>query len=76
MDISNIFEFLGKVVALVGVLFALYRWWMREEHFPRVNFDIDVEIIDREDNKYALNVVATLENKGKRLGISLILNII
>ncbi len=65
MDISNIFEFLGKVVALVGVLFALYRWWKREEHFPRVNFDIDVEIIDRKDNKYVLNVVATLENKGE-----------
>lgn len=69
MDISQFFEFFGKGVAILVALFGLYcafeKWWKREEHFPRVNFDLNAELIDHKDGKIILNIVATLENKGQ-----------
>ncbi|MDO6583389.1 hypothetical protein Q4491_18775 [Photobacterium sp. 2_MG-2023] len=68
MDISQFFEYVGKAVSLSAALFGLYcvvlKWRKREEHFPRINFGIDAEVIDTVDGMVILNVVASLENKG------------
>lgn len=68
MEISQLFEIIGKGVSLVAAVFGVYwaieKWRRREEHFPRVNFDLRVEVIDHKNGKIILNVVAILENKG------------
>jgi hypothetical protein len=68
MEISLFFEYLGKGISLIAAIFGFYwaleKWWKREEHFPRINFDLDVEVIDRRAGYIVLNIISTLENKG------------
>lgn len=62
------FEIIGKATTLIGavlgLIWAFEKWWRREEHFPRVNFDIEIEHVDQTDEFYLINVLAKLENKG------------
>lgn len=68
MEISTFFEYLGKAVTVLasalGLIWAFEKWWRREEHFPRINFDIKIDIIDHKDGSHIINVLAILENKG------------
>lgn len=47
-----------------GIYCAIDKWIKRKEHFPRVNFDITIQIIDFHDDKIILNVIASVDNKG------------
>lgn len=68
MEISQLFEYLGKGISLIAAIFGFYwafeRWRKREEHFPRINFDLEVEIIDHKNGQIIINVISTLENRG------------
>lgn len=68
MEISLVFEYVGKIVSLIAALSGFYwafeKWLRREEHFPRINLDIDATVIDQNNDKIIFNIVATLENKG------------
>jgi hypothetical protein len=68
MDLSHLFEFIGKAVsamaALAGGWWAFEKWRRRDEHFPRVYFEVTVKFIGSKDGQIVLELLASLENKG------------
>lgn len=58
----------GQIVtALIGigaVVWAFRKWWLRDEHFPRIVFEVTVNFIGHKDGKLVCELVASLENKG------------
>jgi hypothetical protein len=68
MDWSNLFELLGKTVsvlaAVAGGWWAIEKWRKRDEHFPRVFFEVGANFVGIKDGQVLVELVATLENKG------------
>lgn len=68
MDWSATFELLGKLAsglaALAGGWWAFEKWRRREEHFPRVYFEVSVNFLGVRQEQIVAELVATLENKG------------
>jgi hypothetical protein len=68
MNWSQLFELLGKfvtaVAAVVGAWWAVEKWWRRDEHFPRVYFEVSANFLGSRDEHIVLELIATLENKG------------
>jgi hypothetical protein len=68
MDWTELFSLVGKVtstvLAVAGGWWAFEKWRKREEHFPRIAFEVSVNFIGLKDAKIICELVATLENKG------------
>lgn len=68
MDSSLLFETLGKVVsalgAVVGAWWAFERWRKRDEHFPRVCFEVSVNFVGSKNGQIVVELISTLDNKG------------
>lgn len=68
MEFEQFFKYMGIAVtgvgSLSGAIWVFRKRWVRDEHFPRVAFDLKVNIIDEIDGQHILEVVAVLENKG------------
>jgi len=68
MDAASIFDSIGKLVtvlaAVTGSWWALEKWRKRDEHFPRVYFEVSVNFIGTQKGQFVAELVATLENKG------------
>lgn len=68
MEFSIFFEYLGKalsaIAACAGAYWAFMKWLQREEHFPRINFDLSVDVLGSKDSKTIINVLCKIENKG------------
>jgi hypothetical protein len=62
------FDSLGKLVsvvlALAGAWWAYEKWRKRDEHFPRVYFEVSVNFLGLKEDQILCELVATLENKG------------
>lgn len=54
----------SSAALVVGAAWGITKWRKRDEHFPRVNFDISGNVIDRSQGKLIIDIVASLENKG------------
>lgn len=50
--------------ALFGAWWAVEKLRRRDEHFPRVNFEVGANFIGEQDGKVLAEVVAVIENKG------------
>ncbi|WP_321960920.1 hypothetical protein [Paraburkholderia sp. J7] len=65
---SAFFEFIGKgftaIVAAVGAWWAFEKWRKRDEHFPRMYFEVTANFLGLQDGQMIVEVVAALENKG------------
>ena len=70
MDALQIISFdsLGKIVsvllALAGAWWTYEKWRKRDEHFPRIFFEVSVNFLGLKDDQVVCELVATLENKG------------
>jgi hypothetical protein len=68
MDPTQLFEFLGKAVtavaAVIGAWWAVEKWRKRDEHFPRVQFEVSVNFLGSKDEHLLVELIATLENTG------------
>lgn len=68
MDWSATFELIGKatsaLAAVAGAWWAIEKWKKRDEHFPRVYFEVSVNFIGRSHEALVAELVASLENKG------------
>lgn len=58
----------GQIVtALIGIaaaVWAFQKWRVRDEHFPRLYFEVGVNFIGRKDGRLVCELVASLDNKG------------
>ena len=52
------------IFSIIAGLYTFIKWWKREEHFPRINFEINVNVIDEKDGFFILHITSILENKG------------
>lgn len=68
MELDEFFKYMGVAVtgigSISGSIWAFRKWWVRDEHFPRVAFDLKVNFIDEVDSQHIVEVIAILENKG------------
>ena len=68
MDWSALFESLGKLVTLVAAVaggwWAFEKWRKRDEHFPRIYFEVSVNFLGIKDDRIIVELLANLENKG------------
>ena len=68
MDWPQVFELFGKAVAglaaVVGAWWAFEKWRTRDEHFPRVYFEVSVNFLGTKDEQLLVELIAILENKG------------
>ena len=68
MDWTALFSLIGKTVsgalAAAGAWWAFEKWRKRDEHFPRVAFEVSVNFIGAKNDQIVCELVAVLENKG------------
>ncbi|MGR9437941.1 hypothetical protein ACU8V1_23480 [Rhizobium leguminosarum] len=57
-------QIITALLAIGAALWAFYKWRRRDEHFPRMTFEVDVNFIGRKDDQIVCELVAILENKG------------
>jgi hypothetical protein len=51
-------------VLLVGIGWGIAKFLRRDEHFPRVFFEVSANFVGMQDGQNLLEVLASLENKG------------
>lgn len=68
MSLEDIFTLTGQVTAvlvpLVAGWWAFEKWRKRDEHFPRISFEVSVNFVGHKDGHLVCELVAVLENKG------------
>jgi len=68
MDWTELFSTLGKITSALlgaaGAWWAFEKWKKRDEHFPRVEFEVSVNFVGVKNDVVVCELVATLENKG------------
>ena len=68
MNTSAFFESLGKIVSVIaglgGGYWTFLKWFKRDEHFPRIDFNMNIEVLGQKKVHTVLNIIATLENRG------------
>lgn len=68
MEWSTFFEAFGKVAstaaAVAGAWWAFEKWRRRDEHFPRVHFEVGINFVGAMEGQIVAELVANVENKG------------
>ena len=68
MDASTLFELIGKGVTAAGAIaggwWAFEKWRRRDQHFPRMFFEVTANFPGMQNGQWVVEVVALLENKG------------
>lgn len=54
----------SMAAAVAGGWWAVEKWRKRDEHFPRIDFEVTANFIGVQDGSIITEVVAILENKG------------
>lgn len=49
---------------IIGGIWAYFRFYKQREHSTRLEFTVDVEFVGLQDNRWLVEVVAFIENKG------------
>jgi hypothetical protein len=61
---GGIKDCLAAAGVLVGGAWALWRFVLRRELHPKIQFDLDLHVVSREHDHLVVEVVAVVENKG------------
>ena len=64
MTPSEKIELLNTVLIVIGGLWIAYNFLLKRERFPKVEFCLDLRLIERTSNRLILEFIASLENKG------------
>lgn len=51
-------------VLLFGIIWGIVKFLKRDEHFPRILFEVSANFVGVQDNQNVFEVLASLENKG------------
>lgn len=62
IDISS--KIIAFAALIIGAWWGIVKYLKREEHFPRVGFEVSANFIGNQDGKVLIEVLAQLENKG------------
>ncbi len=54
----------SSLIAILAGIYAFYKYFKRDELFPRVQFDVDVNFIGFQNDEIIIEIVAVLENRG------------
>jgi hypothetical protein len=57
-------KLIPTILLLGGAIWGVEKWRRRDEHFPRMVFEVDVNFIGRKGDQIVCELVAILENKG------------
>lgn len=52
------------ILSLAAAAWAFRKWWIRDELFPRMAFEVSVNFVGCKDGEMVCELVAMLENKG------------
>ncbi len=52
------------LIAIGAAIWAFRKWWLRDEDFPRIAFEVNVNFVGRKDESLVCELVACLDNKG------------
>jgi hypothetical protein len=63
-DVIEIGKLLTGLAAIIGAWWAFEKWRKRDEHFPRMYFEVTANFLGRQEGQQIVELVATLENKG------------
>jgi hypothetical protein len=64
LSIENIKDILTIVAIIVAAIWTYYRFGITRERHPKLQFDLDLNIIGKTDTHYIIQLVAIVENKG------------
>ena len=64
MTTSEKIELLKTILIAIGGLWIGYNFFLKRERFPKVEFNLDLRLIDITSNTLILEFIASLENKG------------
>jgi hypothetical protein len=53
------------VAILIGGIWTFWRFVLNGEGKPKIQFDIDLRIVGRQDSKIIIEAIAIVHNKGK-----------
>jgi hypothetical protein len=67
-DFNNITSGIQNIIATLAILaggtWALFKFVIYRERYPKVQFDLDLRVLGKVDNQIIVEVVALVENKG------------
>jgi len=65
---ETIIDIGSKIIAFaaltIGAWWGVVKYLKRDEHFPRVGFEVSANFVGNQDGKVLFEVIAQLENKG------------
>lgn len=68
MNWPALFELIGKAIsacaAAAGAWWALDKWRRRDEHFPRIYFEVSINFLGEHESQTVVELVAVLANNG------------
>ncbi len=68
-EIKETAELVQIVIAtlsiIIGAFWVVYRFILKKERFPKINFTTDINVIGKQDNFYIIELIAVIENIGK-----------
>lgn len=62
IDISS--KIMAFAALIIGAWWGIVKYLKREEHFPRVGFEVSANFVGNQDGKVLIEILAQLENKG------------
>ena len=57
-------QIIAFVVLVAGAVWGFLKFFKRDEHFPRVVFEVSANFVGHQDDQVLFEVIAELENKG------------
>jgi flagellar biogenesis protein FliO len=58
-------SFLKCLAILIAGLWVIFKFIINRDHSPKIQFELDIIFLGRQDDKILIEVVAKLLNKGK-----------
>lgn len=64
-EIVEIIESVATTIGLVvGAIWVYFRFIRTRENHPKIEFNVNIKLLGRQDNKILIEIIADIENKG------------
>jgi len=62
--IDTVSKVISFAVLMVGIWWGVIKFLKRDEHFPRIVFEVSANFVGVQDDQVLLDVLAYIENRG------------